>query len=74
MDAMDRNMALATIMWCDQIEQALIDEDQQTIDAVTLKLLRHIAGASSTDIRVMIECGRARAHEVLRGEDRAADE
>ncbi len=65
MDAMDRKLALQTLMWCDQIEQALLDNDQDTIDLFRGKLVAHFAQAKEGDIRVAIECARARAKEVL---------
>ena len=67
MDAMDRKMALQTLLWCDQIEKALLDGDQDTILLLRGKLVFHFAKANEVDIRVAVECARARANEVLRG-------
>lgn len=65
---MDRKLALQTMSWCDQIEQALLENDQQTLDLFRGKLVAHFARANEQDIRVAIECARARAAEVLKEE------
>ena len=67
MDAMDRELALRTLSWCDQIEQALRDNDQEVIELFRGKIVAHFARAGEVDIRVAIECAAARAEQVLRG-------
>ena len=69
MDAMDRKMANRTIAWCDQIERALKDGDEDTIDKLRGQIVFHFAHADELDIRAAVECARARAMEVLREED-----
>jgi hypothetical protein len=66
-NAMDRQKALQTLLWCDQIEQALLDNNQDIINLLRGKLVFHFAKAEEVDIRVAVECARARANEVLRG-------
>jgi hypothetical protein len=65
-DAMDRELALQTLSWCDQIEQALADNNQELIALMRGKLVFHFAHAGEVDIRVAVECARARAEQVLK--------
>jgi len=69
LDAMDRKLALQTMSWCDQIEQALLDNDQETIDLFRGKLVAHFSGAGEQQIRVAIECARARCLQILKEDD-----
>lgn len=64
-DAMDKKLAISTLSWCDQIEQALKENDWEIVELVRAKLIAHFTQAKEVDIRVAIECARARAQEVL---------
>jgi hypothetical protein len=65
-DAMDRQLAAQTLAWCDQIEQALQEGDQDLVDQLRGKIVFHFAHAEEADIRVAVECARARAEQVLK--------
>ena len=62
---MDRKLAAQALSWCDQLERALQDNDQETVHTLRGKLVFHFAKAEEQDIRVAIECVRARAQQVL---------
>ena len=60
---------MQTIQQCDQLEQALLSGDSVAIEAVRKRILLFFTLADEADLRVAIECARARANEVLREED-----
>jgi hypothetical protein len=62
---MDRQTAIQALALCDQVEQAIEDGDHETIERMRDKVMRYFTKADEAEIKVAVECIRARAEQVL---------
>lgn len=74
MKNMDRDRAAVAIAVCDQMEAALKDGDPHVIHFYRQHLQEWAAEADSDDMLHWVRCVRARALEILQGEECAGTE